>query len=63
MLLKAIVTAALLGASRSAAQNSDGGYWFNQTVDVLTTMQDTYWNGTYWVSWSSILLPHSHLLN
>lgn len=24
-------------------------YWFNETQVALSTMQQTYWNGTYWV--------------
>ena len=30
-------------------ENGTGGYWFEQSRDVLATMQSTYWNGTYWV--------------
>lgn len=30
-------------------ENGTGGYWFEQSRDVLATMQNTYWNGTYWV--------------
>jgi len=28
--------------------NDQGGYWFDQFESVLSTMQGTYWNGTYW---------------
>jgi hypothetical protein len=27
----------------------DGGYWFTQAQDAVQTMQNEYWNGTYWV--------------
>ena len=28
--------------------NTEAGYWFDEFENVLSTMQDTYWNGTYW---------------
>jgi hypothetical protein len=30
--------------------DQSGEYWLNQTSDALSTMQDNFWNGTYWVS-------------
>lgn len=28
--------------------NTSPGYWFQEFEDTLATMQNTYWNGTYW---------------
>lgn len=28
---------------------NDDGYWLDQTEQLLADMQNTYWNGTYWV--------------
>ena len=33
----------------SGSKNGDGGYWFEQTQDVVATLQSTYFNGSYWV--------------
>ena len=27
---------------------TNAGYWFDEFQDTLSTMQETYWNGTYW---------------
>lgn len=33
---------------QSPGPHQDGGYWFEQFDDTLSTMQTTFWNGTYW---------------
>ena len=35
---------------RYTGPDNTGGYWLNQTQDAISTMQGTYWNGTYWPS-------------
>ena len=35
------------------------GYWLTQFQDVLATMQETYWNGTYWpttIQWEGAVI-------
>ncbi|KAF2174246.1 glycoside hydrolase family 76 protein [Zasmidium cellare ATCC 36951] len=34
---------------------SAGGWWLEQSQEVLSTLYSTYWNGTYWVEDPSIL--------
>jgi hypothetical protein len=33
---------------QSPGPHRNGAYWFNEFQDTLATMQNTFWNGTYW---------------
>ncbi|EME42096.1 glycoside hydrolase family 76 protein [Dothistroma septosporum NZE10] len=39
----------------STSKSTDGGYWFEQTQDVVAALQSTYFNGSYWVEDPEIL--------
>lgn len=44
---------------QNPGSHGDIGYWFNEFEDVLSTMQNTYWNGTYWpttIQWIGAVL-------
>lgn len=47
-------------SSPDALQSPGGvGYWFHEFEHVLSTMQNTYWNGTYWpttIQWIGAVL-------
>ncbi|CAK4031738.1 glycoside hydrolase family 76 [Lecanosticta acicola] len=44
---------------RNYSDGPAGGYWLDQSRDILATMQSTYWNGTYWpttLQWEGALI-------
>jgi hypothetical protein len=43
-------------------QTQSEAYWLNETQDALATMQDVYWNGTYWVSTCTFRGEKDHLM-
>lgn len=50
MLQQGFLAVFILGASSHQAEGKSGGYYFQQSQDILGTMQQDYWNGTYWVN-------------